>query len=114
MLKKMAIGFSLASVFLLTGLLSASLAQEKIEGTVISTNLTACEIKPGGCEGTLVLEAKIAGKAEQVSFKVVKGTLITKGQDYMLLPAIQGSTVAIVYDVKAGGEKVAKSITVKP
>jgi hypothetical protein len=114
MLRRTAIGLFIAPVLILTGFLSASLAQEKIEGTVISTNLTACEIKPGGCEGTLVLEAKIAGKAERVSFKVPKGTLITKGQGYMLLPAIQGSTVAIVYDVKAGGEKVAKSITVKP
>ena len=113
MLRKTAIGFFFATVLMMTGLLSTSLAQEKIEGTVISTNLTACEIKPGGCEGTLVLEAKIAGKAERVSFKVPKGTLIMKGQDYTLLPAIQGSTVAIVYDVKAGGEKVAKSITVK-
>ena len=114
MLKKTAIGFPVASVLILTGLLSTSLAQEKIEGTVISANLTACDFKPGTCEGTLVLEAKIAGKAERVSFKVPKGTLITKGQDYMLLPAIQGSTIVIVYDVKAGGVKVAKSITVKP
>ncbi len=113
MSKKTAIGFLFAPVLILIGLLSASLAQEKIEGTVISTNLTACDFKPGGCEGTLVLEAKIGGRAERVSFKVPKGTLITKGQDYMLLPAIQGSTVVIVYDVKAGGEKVAKSITVK-
>ena len=114
MLKKTAIGLFIAPVLILTGFLSTSFAQEKIEGTVISTNLTACDFKPGTCEGTLVLEAKIAGKAERVSFKVPKGTLITKGQDYMLLPAIQGSTVAIIYDVRAGGEKVAKSITVKP
>ena len=113
MLKRTVIGIFFAPVLILTGFLSSNLAQEKVEGTVISTNLTACDFKPGGCEGTLVLEAKIAGKAERVSFKVPKGTLIAKGQDYMLLPAIQGSTVAIIYDVKAGGEKVAKSITVK-
>ena len=113
MLKKAAIGGFIAPMLILTGSVSTSLAQEKIEGTVISTNLTACEFKPGTCEGTLVLEAKMAGKPERVSFKVPKGTFITKGKDYMLLPAIQGSTVTILYDVKAGGEKVAKSITVK-
>lgn len=114
MLKKIAVRLFIAPVLILTGLLSTSLAQEKMEGMVVSTNLTACDFKPGTCEGTLVLDAKIAGKVERLTFKVPKGALITKGQDYMLLPAIQGSTIVIVYDVKAGGEKVAKSITVKP
>ena len=38
--------------------------QEKIEGTVISTNLTSCSVVPGKvgtCEGTLILEHKVDG-----------------------------------------------------
>ena len=89
-----------------------SLAEEKIEGKVVRTTLTACEAKPGGCEGTLALETTIQGKPSQVIFKVVKGTFIKKGGDYIFLPATQGSTVVITY-VTEKGEKVARLIEVK-
>ncbi len=85
-------------------------AEERIEGTVISTTLTACDFKPGTCEGSLVLDTK--GKDGQVTVKVPKGTQIKKGNDHMLLPGLKGSQVTIAY-VNDKGARVAKSIEVK-
>ncbi len=52
------------------------LGQEKIEGTVISTNLTSCSVVPGKvgtCEGTLVLESsKADGKPRQMTVKITR------------------------------------------
>ncbi len=87
-------------------------AQEKIEGTVVSTKMTLCEFKPGGCEGDLVLERKgSGGKAESTTIRVPKGTLIKKGNDYAYLPTLRGSVVAVTY-VTEKGTPVAKSIEV--
>jgi hypothetical protein len=36
------------------------LDQEKTEETVVSTKLTACQFKPGGCEGYLTEAARPA------------------------------------------------------
>lgn len=105
----------LTILFVSTLLLSqpvAGLAQEKIEGTVASTTLTACAFKPGTCEGSLVLETKAAGKPAQVSIKVPKGTQIKQGNEYLFLPGLKGRQVAITY-VAEKGEKIARSIDVK-
>ena len=59
-----------------------SFGQEKIEGKVVNTNLTACSVVPGKvgtCEGTLVLESKANGKAHQATFKVTRDTILKKG-----------------------------------
>ncbi len=85
-------------------------AEDRVEGTVISTTLTACDFKPGTCEGALVLDTK--GKDGQVTIKVPKGTQIKKGNDHVFLPGLKGSQVAIAY-VDDRGAKVAKSIDVK-
>jgi hypothetical protein len=85
-------------------------AEERVEGTVVSTTLTACDFKPGTCEGSLVLDTK--GKDGQVTVKVPKGTQIKKGNDHMFLPGLQGSQVTIAY-VNDKGARVAKSIEVK-
>ena len=90
---------------------SVGFGQEKAEGTVVSTKLTACEMKPGGCEGYLTLETKGAAKAEQLSIKVALGTPIKKGNEYVYLPALRGKLVAVSY-VTDKGEKLAKSIEV--
>ncbi|MGH7326672.1 MAG: hypothetical protein ACREJ9_18785 [Candidatus Rokuibacteriota bacterium] len=84
--------------------------EEQIEGTVVSTALTACDFKPGTCEGSLVLNTK--GKEGQVTVKVPKGTQIKKGNDHMFLPGLKGSQVTIAY-VNDKGARVAKSIDVK-
>jgi hypothetical protein len=100
----------------LTGLLFAlapplvEAAEERIEGTVVTTTLTACDLKPGTCEGSLVLDTK--GKDRQVTVKVPKGTQIKKGNDHMFLPGLKGSRVTIAY-VNDKGARVAKSIEVR-
>lgn len=101
----------------LTGLLfgvapsAIEAAEERIEGTVVSTALTACDMKPGTCEGTLVLDTK--GKGGPVTVKVPKGTAIKKSNDHLFLPGLKGQTVAVTY-AEDKGEKVAKAIEVKP
>lgn len=89
----------------------AAMAQQTIEGTVASTKLTACDPKPGGCEGSLVLEPKGAPSGP-VTIKVVKGTMITRGGKHLFLPGTNGRLVVITY-VEERGEKIAKSIEVK-
>ena len=101
----------LASVLAAAMYPSTGFAQEKSEGTVVRTELTLCDFKPGGCEGSLVLETKSAGKLEQMTIKVPKGTLIKKSNDFVLLPALRGSVVSVSY-VKDKGDNLAKSIEV--
>ncbi len=88
-------------------------AEERIEGTVVSTTLTSCDFKPGTCEGSLVLERKDGGKPNPVTVKVPKGTAIKKGNDHLFLPGLKGQTIAVTY-AEDKGEKVAKAIEVKP
>lgn len=90
---------------------AAALAQQQMEGTVLSTKLTACDMKPGTCEGTMVLDTNGAAPG-QVTIKVPKGTLIKQGDGHLFLPGTKGRVVAITY-VEDKGEKVAKSIEVK-
>jgi len=92
---------------------AVSVADEKIEGKVMGTNLTLCHPKPtgGGCEGTLTLETKTGGTTQQVAIKVMADTIIKKGQDYLLLPQTQDNSVVVTY-VTEKGQKVAKSIDV--
>lgn len=104
--------FVVALAALLVGLAAPAVdaAEERIEGTVVSTALTACDFKPGTCEGSLVLDTK--GKDGQVTVKVPKGTQIKKGNDHVFLPGLKGSQVAIAY-VNDKGARVAKSIEVR-
>jgi hypothetical protein len=94
----------------LSTLSGAALAQGRIEGKVLSTKLTACTFKPGGCEGTLVLEA--GTRPDQVTIKVPLGTMIKKGEEMVLLPALRGRVVAVTH-VTEKGERIAKSIEVR-
>ena len=88
-------------------------AEEKAEGKVVSTKLTACDMEKGGCEGYLTLEPKDGGKAASMNIRVVRGTPITKGTGHVYLPALRGNFVAVSY-VTDKGEKLAKSIDVLP
>ena len=92
---------------------TVSLADEKVEGKVVSTNLTLCHPRPtgGGCEGTLTLETKANATTQQVGIQVSADTIIRKGRDYLLLPATQGSSVVVSY-VTEKGQKVANAIDV--
>lgn len=102
---------TVVSILTLFAAVSSGLAQQQIEGTVVSTKLTACDFKPGTCEGTLVLDTKGA-TAGQVTIKVPKGTLIKEGDGHLFLPGTKGRVVAITY-IEKKGEKVATSIEVK-
>ena len=86
-------------------------AQQHVEGTVVSTKMTACGMKPGTCEGTMTLQTK-DGTPGQVTIKVQNGTVIKHGDGHLFLPATKGRLVAITY-VEDKGEKVAKSVEVK-
>ena len=105
--------FLTALVVMTAGAPALSVADEKLEGKVVQTNLTLCHPRPtgGGCEGTLTLETKAAGTAQQAAIKVVADTIIKKGQDYLLLPQTQDNSVIVTY-VTEKGQKVAKSIEV--
>src|SRR5712692_6843102 len=103
---------AVVSILTLFAAVSSGLAQQQIEGTVVSTKLTACDFKPGTCEGTLVLDTKGA-TAGHVTIKVPKGTLIKQGDGHLFLPGTKGRAVAITY-VENKGEKIAKPIEVKP
>lgn len=110
--RRVATGVSLAwMLVLVAGTLPVS-AEEKIEGSVVSTTLTSCEFKPGTCEGSLVLDTQEGGKPTQITINVPKGTAIKKGGDHLFLPGVKGQPVVISY-VTEKGERVAKSIEVK-
>jgi hypothetical protein len=87
------------------------LAQETLEGVVASTKLTACQFKPGGCAGSLVLEVQRDGKAVQVPLKVPLGTPIKRGSEFAYLPSLRGYRV-VISQHEENGENVAKSIDV--
>ena len=92
---------------------TVSLADERVEGKVARAELTMCDPRPtgGGCQGTLTLETKVDGTTQQVEITVIADTIIRRGQDYLLLPATQGSSVVVSY-VTDKGQKVARSIDV--
>lgn len=91
-------------------------SQEKVEGTVISTNLISCSVVPGKvgtCEGTLVLESKVNGKPRQMTVKITRDTALKKGDEKLFLFQLQGAPVTIHF-VTDKGEKVAQSVLMKP
>lgn len=90
--------------------------QEKIEGKVSKTNLTACGVVPGKvgtCEGTLVLESKADGKSNQITVKITRGTALKKGDEKIFLFQLQGALVTVTL-LTDKGEKVAQSVVMKP
>lgn len=93
--------------------LTAAWAQERLEGKVTGTKLTACQFKPGGCEGTLTLETSVGGKTQEITVKVPLGTMIKRENEVVYLPALRGKLVAITH-VTDRGEKIARAIEVKP
>lgn len=109
---KLLVAVSLGWMFVLAGGFPVAWAQQMVEGTVVSTTLTACDFKPGTCEGSAVLETTTSGKARQVTIKVPKGTQIKHGNDHLFLPGLKGRLVAVTF-VEDKGEKVARFIDVK-
>src|SRR5918992_4022881 len=74
-------------------------AQEKVEGTVVKTNLTSCSVVPGRvgtCEGTLILESKKEGKPYQTTVQVTRDTVLKKGDEKVFLFQLQGAPVTVI------------------
>lgn len=92
---------------------TASFADERVEGKVVRAELTLCDPRPtgGGCQGKLTLETTAGGSPQQVTITVIADTIIKKDQNFLVLPATQGSSVVVSY-VTDKGQKVAKSIDV--
>lgn len=86
----------------------ASFAQERIEGKVLRTKTTHCDmnVKSGGCAGTLTMERKVDGKTEELTFNVPLGTPIARGGE-----TLRGKTVTVTH-VSEKNERVAKAIEV--
>ena len=116
MMKNKVIGLVFVCVVLAVMSPPFGFGQEKIEGTVITTNLTSCSVVPGKvgtCEGTLVLESKADGKPRQVTVKVTRDTMLKKGDEKLFLFQLQGAPVSISL-VTEKGEKIAHSVLMKP
>jgi hypothetical protein len=91
------------------------LGEEKVEGKVVKTNLTACSVVPGKvgtCEGTLVLESMREGKASQMMVKITRDTMLKKGDEKVFLFQLHGTTVTVTFSEKKD-EKVAQSVIAK-
>lgn len=92
-----------------------SFGQEKIEGKVITTNLTACSVVPGKvgtCEGSLILENMQDGKTNQITVKITRDSILKKGDEKVFLFQLQGSPVTVTFSENKG-EKVAQSVLAK-
>lgn len=89
-------------------------AQEKTEGKVVATKLTACDFnkKVGGCAGTFKMERKGGDKTEELTFNVRPGTPITRGTETVYLPALRGKTVVVTH-IQEKNELIAKAVEVK-
>lgn len=91
------------------------LAEERLEGKVVKTHLTACSVVPGKvgtCEGTLVLEPQ-GERAALVTVQITRDAVLKKGLEKAFLFQLEGSTVVVVY-LKEGDQKVATSVVTKP
>lgn len=85
--------------------------ERRVEGRVLETKLTICQLKPLGCAGTMILETERAGKRERLRVRVRLGVPIRRGDDYVSLGVLGGSRVKVVY-VTEKNSIVARSIVV--
>lgn len=104
---------SIAVVSLAAGQAFSASAEDRIEGTVVRTKLTQCDMATHRCEGFLDLQTEKSGKGDPTVIRVVADTTIKKGEERMYLPALRKNVVSINY-VTDKGEKVAKAIEVLP
>ncbi len=110
-MKSLFLGIAMAAMLAAVMVRPAISAEERLEGKVTGTNVTVCQFKPGGCEGTLTLETSLGGKVQEVTIKVPLGTMIKRGNEVVYLPTVRGKLVAVTH-VTERGEKIARSIEV--
>lgn len=85
--------------------------ERKFEGLVLRAHVTLCQFKPRGCAGYMDVETKRAGRSERWTVQVRLGVPIRRGEDYVLLASLGGSTVVVTY-VSERNAIVARSIEV--
>lgn len=85
--------------------------ERKFEALVLRTHITLCQFKPRGCAGYMVVAAERPGKREQWTVQIPLGVPIRRGEDYIYLASLGGSTVSVTYVNQRGGI-VARSIEV--
>jgi hypothetical protein len=115
MTRTMLIGVYLIGVTLFMVAGSASFAEERLEGQVVKTHLTACSPVPekvGTCEGTLELEHQVGGRPERATVQITRDTVLKKGEQKAFLFQLEGSDAAVTY-VTEGAQKMATSVVAK-
>lgn len=115
MSKKKVIGSIFVCALVVAIFNSLSFGQEKIEGKVVKTNLTACSVVPGKvgtCEGTLILENMKDGKPNQITVKITRDTMLRKGDEKLFLFQLQGAPVTVTFN-ESKGEMAAQSVVTK-
>ena len=107
---RMGLGLVGMALFLLGA--PAAFTEERLEGQVVKTHLTACSTVPGKvgtCEGTLEVEPQTGGR---VTVQITRDTLLKKGDTKAFLFQLEGSHVAVAY-LNQGDQKVASSVVAK-
>ena len=113
--RRVAVASLLASIIALPFPASAqAVAERKIEGTVLRTKVTVCEMRARGCAGYLILETAREGRPAQVMVQVRLGVPIRQGDDYVYLPTLGGSTIAVIYITEKGAVIARSIMVVKP
>jgi hypothetical protein len=110
------IGLCLVVVVMLFTGIPAGFAEERLEGQVVKTQLTACSTAPGKvgtCEGTLELAHQVGEKAERVTVQVTRDTILKQGERKAFLFQLEGSHAMVTY-VTTGDHKLATSVVAKP
>lgn len=94
----------------------AAVAEERLEGQVVKTHLTACSTVPGKvgtCEGTLELEHRVGERPERMTVQITRDTVLKKGEQKAFLFQLEGSSAAVAY-VTEGDQRVATSVVANP
>jgi len=86
-------------------------ADERIEGVVLRTKVTHCDVtKAGGCAGTLTLARPGAGQADPLTLQVPLGTPISCAGERTYLHALQGKNVVVTLPNASDGAVQAISV----
>lgn len=101
----------LASLALPMAVAAQAISEQKIEGAVLQTRVTLCQLRPRGCAGYMILDAARQGGRERVLVQVRLGVPITRDERDVALAVLAGSKVSVVYVAEKGGI-VARSIKV--
>lgn len=111
MRKAVSIWLLIVGLMLLLTAPAPAAAEQRVEGRVLRTKITICELKPRGCAGFMVLETHHQRESDEVTIQVPLGVPIRNEDIYVYLPALDGSVVSVTY-VTERGVIIARSIEV--